>query len=128
MEILIADDNQIIRYGLKLVLKSVWPEAVLFETENLNEAVNIIIENNIDMVIFDVEMPGNHSLEDLIRFISKDTQVVIFSPYRKDDTRIEGLRLAGATVFLFKDSTIDEMKSVFSSISLEKNKTDFNLL
>jgi len=116
MKILIADDHQIIRYGLKLVLRSIWARCTVYEANELDKSVSVISNQDLDLIIFDINMPGSENLEDLIRFIPEETKVVIFSAYDKCSQRIESLKRAGAKTFLFKDASVEELKSVFSSM------------
>ncbi|TCD11205.1 response regulator transcription factor [Pedobacter frigidisoli] len=115
MKILVADDHQIVRYGLKLMVKSIWPRARV-EAENLDAAVNLISSNNISLMIFDVNMPDEEKLEELIRFIVKEAKAVIFSGYEKTSPCIELLLAAGANAFIFKDSSVVEIKEILASL------------
>ncbi|MBC6113112.1 response regulator transcription factor [Pedobacter fastidiosus] len=122
MKILIADDHQIIRYGLKIVLKSIWSRCKVFEADELDKIVSVISSQDLDLVIFHINIPGSENLEDLIRFIPKETIVVIFSAFDKSSDRIESLKKAGAKTFLFKDASVEEIKDIFSSLFINKSE------
>lgn len=110
MKILIADDEQIIRFGLKLVLKNLWQDVSIEEAETLDGVVSLLTEFSFDLVILDIHMPGGDGLENLIRFMLQETKVVIFSSYEKTSARIKLLKDAGVGLFIFKDASIEEIK------------------
>lgn len=110
MIILIADDEQIIRFGLKLVLKNLWPEVLIHEAETLDGAVTLLTQFSYDLVILDVHMPGGEGLENLIRFMLTETKVIIFSGYDRASARLQSLKEAGVDQFIFKDASIEEIK------------------
>ncbi|RYF26170.1 MAG: response regulator transcription factor [Flavobacteriales bacterium] len=78
MKILVVDDHEIFRYGVKLVLESMCPNATVLEAENLDCAVNMIAAQDMRLIIFNANLTGADRLEALIRFIIKDSKVVIF--------------------------------------------------
>lgn len=59
INILIVDDHQIIRNGIKLMLRSVPEFNVVAEAENGLEAVEYVEKNahNIDVILMDISMP-----------------------------------------------------------------------
>ena len=110
MRILIADDEQLIRFGLKLVLRTLWPDVEVSETENVDGVVALLAHSAFDLVILDIQMPGGEGLEDLIRFMLVETRVIVFSGYEPTSPRIQSLRDAGVDEFIFKDASVNEIK------------------
>jgi len=110
MKILIAYDHQIVRYGIRLLVKDIWPKAMILEAENLNNVVNLISDHNISLMIFDINISGADKLEELIRFIIRETKVVIFSGYQKTNLYTERLLANGVDIFIFKDSPVAGVK------------------
>jgi DNA-binding NarL/FixJ family response regulator len=110
IRILIADDEQIIRFGLKLVLKNLWPEVEIDEAESLDGVVALITSLTYDLVILDIHMPGSDGLENLIRFMLQESKVVIFSGYEPTSPRIQSLGEAGVDQFIFKSASLDEIR------------------
>ncbi|RZM07398.1 MAG: response regulator transcription factor [Pedobacter sp.] len=110
MRILVADDEQLIRFGLKLVLKGLWPDVSISEAESLDGVVSLLTVLTFDLVILDIHMPGSDGLENLIRFMLAETKVIIFSGYEPTSPRIESLREAGVDEFIFKNASLDEIR------------------
>ncbi|MBC6112889.1 response regulator [Pedobacter fastidiosus] len=115
MEVLIANNHQTIRYGLTLVVEELWDGCTIFEANTLNEVVSIISAQDIDLVIFDVNVPDSENLEDLMHFISKETDVVVLLGNEKDAKRIASLQEAGVAKFLFRDHSIEDLKAILCS-------------
>jgi DNA-binding NarL/FixJ family response regulator len=64
--ILIADDHPLVRDGLRSVLSVVFDRCEMFEAESLSETLDLVErERDFDLVLLDVNMPGNDGLEGL---------------------------------------------------------------
>lgn len=116
MKILIVDDHQIVRYGLKLVLQEIYKDAVILEAEDLDCAVNLIAVNDLRLIIFNIDLQDAGGLESLIRFIVNEAKVVIFSGYDKKHELIDSLLFAGAHALILKDSSVSEMKKMLAAL------------
>ncbi|MCZ4244101.1 response regulator [Pedobacter punctiformis] len=116
MKILIADDHQIIRHGLKSLLKSIWANAIILETDNLNKAVEILSTTNINLFVLNIGIPNIDVAEGLIGFIAQETKIVIFSGQQGDNERIENLIKAGADICLHKNLSVTEIMAIFLSL------------
>jgi len=116
MKILIVDDHQIVRYGLKLVLQEIYKDAVILEAEDLDCAVNLIAVNDLRLIIFNIDLQDAGGLESLIRFIVNEAKVVIFSGYDKKHELIDSLLFAGAHALILKDSSLSEMKKMLAAL------------
>ena len=83
MKMLIADDESIIRKGLlSLDWNSIGIEEV-FAAGNGEEARKVLLEENIDIGIFDIRMPGMSGLElaEMIQEQEMDTIVVLLTVF-----------------------------------------------
>lgn len=116
MKILMAGAQGIVQDGLKLVLKSTWPECKMFETAKIEKKSNLIAKWGIDLAILEMNMPGNENMEDLVRSITGRTKVIVLAPYDKNSHRTESLQNAGVSEVIFKDTTIEEMQMVLLSM------------
>lgn len=115
MRVLIADDEQIIRFGLKALLKGLYPNVIIKEVESLDNVVSIVTELNFDLLILDIQMQGGDQLENLIQSLTAEVKLVIFSGYEPTNPRIKNLREAGVNQFIFKDASLDEIKFSLSN-------------
>ncbi len=105
IRILIADDHDVVRDGLRLILESEDDFEVVGEAANGAEAVRLCSEAHPQIVLMDLRMPGMDGLTAIkhIRQQQPDVNVVILTTYNEDALMIEGLR-SGARSYLLKDT------------------------
>ena len=105
IRVLIADDHELLRDGLRGMLDAQQDMEVVGEAEDGAQAVNEAIKLHPDVVLMDIRMPGMDGLE-ATRLITRDAsapKVVMLTTFDLDDYVYEALR-AGASGFLLKDS------------------------
>ncbi len=105
IRILIADDHDVVRDGLRLILESEEDFAVVGEAANGAEAVRLCDELQPLVVLMDLRMPGMDGLTAIkhIRRQQPGANIVILTTYNEDTLMIEGLR-SGARSYLLKDT------------------------
>lgn len=110
IEVLIADDQAMVRSGLRLILEAESDIAVIDEAENGEEAVRVARRENPDVVLMDVRMPAMDGLEATrqITETNPDTRVIVLTTFDVDDYVYGALR-AGASGFLLKDAGGDQL-------------------
>lgn len=108
--IVLADDHQIVRQGLKSVLETEPDFRVVGEASGGNEAVKLVEKLKPDVLVCDLMMDGTTGFETarLVTGISPDTNILIFSMYSDESYVIEALR-AGAKAYVLKTAPVDEM-------------------
>lgn len=111
MNILIADDHQILREGLKALLSRQPDMKVIGESSNGAETVRLAEKMRPDVVVMDVMMPVMNGIEATIAIKNLDPsiQVVALSMYANASFVYEMFR-AGASAFLIKDCAFDELE------------------
>lgn len=116
---LIADDHSVLRQGVSLIINDLFLNANIFQSGNFKDTFKILRENNIDLLILDVNFPDGNSLNILpeIKNIQPSTKVLMFSGY---DENIYAMRYlnAGASGYLNKESTEEEMKNAIKTMML----------
>jgi DNA-binding NarL/FixJ family response regulator len=110
IQVLIADDQSMVRSGLGLILEAEPDIAVIVEAENGEEAVRLTRRERPDVVLMDVRMPVMDGLEatSQITESSPDTKVIVLTTFDVDDYVYGALR-AGASGFLLKDAGGDQL-------------------
>lgn len=105
IRILIADDHDVVRDGLRLILESEDDFEVVGEAANGAEAVRLCSELNPHVVLMDLRMPGMDGLTAIkhIRQQQPDANIVILTTYNEDALMLDGLR-SGARSYLLKDT------------------------
>lgn len=103
MNVLIVEDQSIVRQGLKLMLEQDDKIRVVAEACNGQEAINIIEKQIIDLVLMDIRMPVMNGLEAtrIIKERYPQVKVLILTTFNDDEYAIEALKY-GANAFLLK--------------------------
>jgi NarL family two-component system response regulator YdfI len=106
IRVLIADDHEVVREGMRMILEAESGFQVVGEASDGIEAVALVDEKKPDVVLMDLRMPRMDGLEALeqIRSNWPDVAVVILTTYDEDDLMLRGLK-AGARGYLLKDTS-----------------------
>lgn len=107
ISVLIADDQDIIRSGLKLILSSQPDIEVVGEAANGVEAISLARRLRPDVCLFDIRMPEMDGIEATRQLagpgVDDPLAIVIITTYDLDEHVHDALR-AGARGFLLKDA------------------------
>ncbi len=105
IRVLIADDHEVVRDGLRLILETEADFCVVGEAADGAAAVQLTGELQPQVVLMDLRMPGMDGLTaiDQIRTHWPTVALVILTTYNEDDLMMRGLR-AGASGYLLKDT------------------------
>lgn len=110
IEVLIADDQSMVRSGLRLILEAEPDIVVISEAGDGEEAVRIARREKPDVILMDVRMPHMDGLEATRQITESDpeTKVIVLTTFDVDDYVYGALR-AGASGFLLKDAGGDQL-------------------
>lgn len=108
--ILVADDHEIVRRGLKEILTGAFAKAEVGEACDSREAVQLVREKDWDAMLLDINMPGRNGLEVLeeVKRLRPKLPVLVLSAYPEEDYAVRALKL-GASGYLTKRSASDEL-------------------
>ncbi|MFG2935220.1 response regulator [Streptomyces sp. NPDC048179] len=114
IRVLLADDQALLRSAFRVLVDSEPDMEVVGEASDGAEAVRLTREQQADVVLMDIRMPGTDGLA-ATRLISEDpsldrVRVVILTTFEVDDYVVQALR-AGASGFLGKGSEPEELLS-----------------
>lgn len=110
IRILVADDHSVVRKGLKLILEEGFPGAEVVEVSNAEEAIEKVMQQEWDVVISDLSMPGRSGLDALqqIKVINSKIPVLILSIHPEEQYAMRALK-SGASGYLNKEMAPDEL-------------------
>jgi len=104
IKVVVAEDNTIIRLGIRKLLNKSQEIEVTGEATNGMEALQLVREVEPDILLLDVEMPGLNGIE-VARTLKKSissTRILVLSAY-DDQEYIREMLLNGASGYLLKD-------------------------
>ncbi|CAM5364116.1 MULTISPECIES: response regulator [Streptomyces] len=112
VRVLLADDEEMIRHGVRLILRHAQDIDVVAEAANGAEAVELAARHPVDVALVDIRMPvldGLAAIEQLVRLDPKP-QVVMLTTFGDEENVTRALQ-AGASGFLLKDEGPQELIS-----------------
>jgi two-component system response regulator NreC len=106
--IVIADDHQVVRSGLRLLLQGQSDMHVVGEVGDVDAAGRMVQARRPDVLVLDLNMPGTPSLEAIPSLVAGGTRVVVLT--MQDDPAFARQALqAGASAFVLKEAASEEL-------------------
>jgi DNA-binding NarL/FixJ family response regulator len=108
--VLLVDDHEVVRQGLRALLESQVDMHVIGEAQNGQQAISLAREKNPDVIVMDISMPGLNGLE-ATREIVKSVpaaKVLVLTSYDDDDCVVQ-MSQAGAVGYLTKRSAAEDL-------------------
>ena len=117
IRIVIADDHRIIREGIRSLLTDEPDLEVVGQAKNGREAVRLVRDLSPEVVLLDVSMPDLNGIEAAGQIVTESPHVkVIALSMHKDEHFVAGMLLAGASGYLLKDCSLDELAGAVRSV------------
>jgi DNA-binding NarL/FixJ family response regulator len=114
VRLVLADDEQLVRSGLRLILEAEDDIEVVGEAGDGTEAVTLTRRLDPDVVLMDVQMPGMNGIEATREIVAlgreESSRVVILTTFDLDEYVYEALK-AGASGFLLKRTPAEDLVS-----------------
>ena len=110
INVFIVDDHEIIREGLKKILKEEADFIIVGEAQNGAEVLERIESCECDIILLDMNMPGRSGIELLsdLKILKPKVKILVLSIHPEDKFALRTLR-AGASGYLCKDTALDEL-------------------
>ncbi|WP_394120445.1 response regulator [Planococcus donghaensis] len=110
IRVLLAEDQAMVRQGLKMMIETDKEIQVTAEAVNGKEAVKLCESHTFDLVIMDIRMPVMDGLEAARIILTRrpETKVLILTTFNDDEYALEALK-SGARGYLLKDADTSEL-------------------
>jgi two-component system invasion response regulator UvrY len=110
IRIVIADDHELIREGVKKIIRACADIRIVGEAADLARTLALVARNAPDVVVLDISLPGHEGLEGLaaLRRSFPAQKVVMLSMYDEERYAVSALR-AGACGYITKAMAAEEL-------------------
>ena len=110
VKILLVDDHELVRSGIRLILERVAGFVVVAEVKSGEDAIRYRRKDAPDIVLMDVNMPGIGGLEAIKQIVrmSENTRVICLSMHTENPIPAKVMQM-GASGFITKDAESEEM-------------------
>lgn len=118
IRVLIADDHAIVRDGLKQLLSAAVDIEVAGEVGDGHEAMRMVRERDIDVLLLDLSMPGKSGME-LIKQVKSEKpklRILVLSMHAEHQYAVRAIR-SGASGYLTKDSAAMQLLSAIRKVA-----------
>ena len=115
--ILIVEDHELTRFGLKTAFESSDYVENIYEAESAEACLEIIFNNNVDLIIMDLGLPGMDGIEatKLIRQRHKNIKIVMLTSHNDSQEVLNSLK-AGANAYCSKEINPKRLIQVVASV------------
>ncbi len=115
--ILLADDHDVVRKGLRFILEDEPGFEVVGEATDGREAIQLADELNVNVVIMDIAMPFLNGIEATAQIVKRNQRIgVIILSMHSDETYLIRTLTAGAKGYLLKESTESDLIRAVRSV------------
>jgi DNA-binding NarL/FixJ family response regulator len=117
MQVLIVDDHEILRRGLKEIFADTFPKLIIGEASNSREAMELTLTQEWCLILLDINIPGQSGLTVLeeMKRLRPQTPVLVLTAYSEEEFAIRCLKL-GASGFLNKSETSVEVVAAVKKV------------
>jgi DNA-binding NarL/FixJ family response regulator len=117
IKVIIADDQTLVRQGIRSLLELSRDFAVVAEANDGEEALRAVRSIPVDVLLLDVRMPKKTGLEVLeaLRTVAAPPPTILLTTFDDDGVALAGIKL-GARGFLLKDVSLAQLTSALRTV------------
>lgn len=115
IKVIIADDSDFVRDGLKIILNLDDEFYVVGCAASGKEAVNLVIKNKTDVILMDIQMPEMSGIEATREIVSRGLGKVLILTTFDDYDLVKQAIINGAKGYIMKNHTPDKLKQMIKS-------------
>jgi len=116
--ILLVDDHEVVRLGLKALLERHPQFDIVGEASSAREALELVANNHPDVVVMDIRLPGTSGIEACEEITSRfpETRVLMLTSYAEDEMLFSAIR-AGASGYVLKQIDSEELVRALEAVA-----------
>lgn len=125
LKILLVDDHEVVRLGLKSLLANYPKFEVVAEAGNAEEAIRRAGEYKPDVIVMDIRLPGKSGIEATREIIAKrpETKVIMLTTFADDELLFDAIS-AGASGYVLKQIDSGELINALERIGRGESLLD----
>lgn len=118
IRILLADDHNLVRAGIRALLQSIANVQIVAEASDGHAALQLVAAHRPTIAMLDVAMKGMNGIEATARIVKEfpETRVIILSVHANEEYVRQALR-AGARGYLLKDAAVAELELAVNAVA-----------
>jgi two-component system, NarL family, response regulator DevR len=118
LKILLVDDHEFVRMGIKALLARYPQFQVVAEAANAQEAVQRAIQHRPDVIIMDIRLPGKSGIEATREITQQlpDTKVIMLTSFAEDELLFDAI-IAGAAGYILKQIDSKELIRALETVA-----------
>jgi two-component system response regulator NreC len=121
IRIILADDHQIVRQGLRILLEAEPDMEVIAEADNGRKVLKLARELEPDVIIMDLSMPELNGIEATRQILSGSPEVKIVAlSMHSDSLFVLNMIKSGASGYLLKDCALEELVKAIRTVMNQK--------
>ena len=116
--ILLVDDHEVVRLGLKALLERHPQFDIIGEASSAREALELVASHHPDVVVMDIRLPGTSGIEACEEITSRfpETRVLMLTSYAEDEMLFSAIR-AGASGYVLKQIGGEELVRALEAVA-----------
>ncbi len=118
IKIVLADDHQITRDGLRALIEKQTDMEVVGEAVNGKDVVGLVLKLKPDLVVMDISMPDMNGIEAARQIFDSPVETKVIALSMHSDRRyVEGMLNAGASGYLVKECAIEDLIQAIRAVN-----------
>ncbi len=115
-KILLVDDHELVRAGIRLLIESVVPDAYIIEASTGEQSIEIVESDKIDLVFMDIILPGIDGVSSALRLINISPGIkIIVLTGRSELVVPKALLESGICGYITKSSAAGEVSNAITA-------------
>lgn len=128
LRIILVDDHEIVRLGLKALLSRYPHFEVVAEAGDAQEALEMTLRHEPDIVLMDIRLPGKNGIEATRDILAErpETKVIVLTSHADDEVLFEAIS-AGAAGYVLKQIGSDDLVRALETVGRGESMVDPSL-